>query len=105
MSENVDREQGMPEKGLMYDSSVLDYEVDENGNPDEVTLVERWGKSRRRRARTRVLPREKLEFVPGGGYVAGCRGVVVENDTVYEIIEISDRSRWWLRPVKWGDDE
>lgn len=92
----------MPKQRLMYNSSVAEYEVDEDGKPNEVTLVERWGKGRQRRARTRVLPPEKREYVSGGGYMAGCRGVVVHDGPVYEIWEISDRTRWWLERVEWG---
>jgi len=93
---------GMPEKRLMYESSVVGIETDREGEPIKATLVELWGKSRNRRARERTLPRERRNYVSGGGYSYMNHGAVVSDGTVYEVCEVVGE-RWWVRPVEWGE--
>jgi len=92
----------MPDKKLMYESSIIDYKSDTSGRPVEVTLVEVWGKGSRRRARWRVLEKSEREYVSGGGYVSSVHGSVVYDGQVYEVEEVSGE-RWWVRPIEWGD--
>ena len=98
----IDRE--MPDKRLMYKSSVVGYETDMSGHPIEVTVLERWGKSKRRRARSRVLKAPDREYVSGGGYSYKTHGAIVHDGQVYEINEVSGE-RWWTRPVAWGESD
>jgi len=97
-------DQAMPDKRLMYKSSVVGYEADASGHPVEVSVLERWGKSKRRRARRRVLKAPDREYVSGGGYSYKTHGAIVHDGQVYEINEVSGE-RWWARPVEWGDSD
>jgi len=99
--ESEEQELAMPDKKLMYEVSVIDFEVDENNLPEEVVLLERWGKSNRK-ARTRTLPKDK-RGCPEGGKVYTTRGVVVIDGQVYEVQELNNNSNWWLRPIDWGE--
>lgn len=92
----------MPVKVLMYKADIVDYFLDDNGVIEAVTLVERWGKSRRRRARTRDLLPENKEDPPDSGYGCKTRGTIVLDGTVFEVKERTDRSHWWTEKVLWG---
>lgn len=94
---------GMPEKRLMYESDVIDYFCDERGNVEAVTLVERWGKSGRRRARCRDLIPGNCALPPSnGGYGCNTHGAIIVDDTVLEVKEMTDKSQWWVNHVEWG---
>jgi hypothetical protein len=92
----------MPDKKLMYESSVIDYEADTSGRPVEVVLVEIWGKNKKRSARRRVLEGSDREYISGGGYSCKTHGSIVHDGQVYEVEEVSGE-RWWVTPIEWGD--
>jgi len=93
----------MPDKKLMYKSSPVDYTTTDTGDIANVTLVECWGKTNRR-ARRRTLDKTNREYVSGGGYSYTHHGMLIHDNTVYEVNEIRDE-RWWLRQTDWGSPE
>lgn len=102
-SEAIEDYPGMPEKRLAVKSAVADVtDVDENGEPERVVIIERWGKGKKTRARTRVLSPENRGY-PGSGITYTHHGAAVVNGDVYWVVEQNSGGNWWLESVEWGE--
>lgn len=98
--ENYD---GMPDKRLAFESAVNNVvAVDEEGHPERVVIIERWGKGKKVRARTRVLKKENRGY-PGSGITYTHHGAAVVDGDVYWVIEQSGADNWWLESIDWGE--
>lgn len=94
----------MPDKRLMYKSSVVDYTLgDHQDGIESVVVVEAWGKSNRK-VRERVLESKSKGKEKSGGFTFSTHGHIVHDGEVYEVKESSDNEFWWLEHIEWGEE-